>query len=143
MNLIVTPDVIISTLAAVLTLLMVVTGLLLAWGIFRFRLLGLTPVARHTIIASADEAMFVLDGQDRVIDCNRAAQELAEVPADAIIGRPISRVLPVWPALAALAGQGDAPAEITVHKVAESRTCSVRLSPVTDAQGQPAGRILV
>lgn len=76
--------------------LMAVTGALFALGIFRFRLLNLAPVARHTVIESMSDAMFVLDDRDRIVDLNWAAQQLIGLSATTVIGQSMDQVLRAW-----------------------------------------------
>ena len=61
--------------------------LFLAWGLFRFRLLELSPVARAIVIENLHEAVIVLDATDRVIDLNPAARTLFSAPPD-VVGKP-------------------------------------------------------
>lgn len=86
---------------------------LLAYAVFRVGLADLTPVARSAVVDAVDDAVFVLDGDDRVVDLNPAAETLLEghegsASGDAV-GRPVSEVAPD-PLLAA----GDDPGSVTV-----------------------------
>lgn len=64
-----------------------ITGLVLAWTLFRFRLFDLTPIAREMIIESMQDGMIVLDAQNRVIDLNPAAGEILGLNASQIVGK--------------------------------------------------------
>jgi PAS domain-containing protein len=52
----------------------------LVWGLFRFRLLGIRPVARSLVFETISEAVVVLDPLHRVVDANP--------PAERLLGRP-------------------------------------------------------
>jgi PAS domain-containing protein len=52
-----------------------VTGLAFTWGLLRYQLLNLSPIARNVVIDSMSDGMIVLDLQDRIIDLNPAAQK--------------------------------------------------------------------
>jgi hypothetical protein len=54
------------------------TGLLIAWALFRFRLLDLIPVAREAMIARMTDGVIVIDVSDRVIEINAAAAGTAQ-----------------------------------------------------------------
>nr|WP_276129787.1 EAL domain-containing protein [Rubrobacter indicoceani] len=64
-----------------------VTGLLLAWGLFRFGLLDMVPVAHHRIVESINDAVFVLDSRGRILDLNPATATLLNVPVPLAVGR--------------------------------------------------------
>lgn len=64
------------------------TGFVFAWGLFRFRLFDLLPVARGVVIENMADSVIVLDMLDRVIDVNPAAQRLIGLAEAEIIGQP-------------------------------------------------------
>jgi len=56
-----------------------VSGAIIAWGIFRFRLINLAPIARDSVIDSIENIVITLDATDRIIDTNPAAKKLFPV----------------------------------------------------------------
>lgn len=48
--------------------------IVLAIGVFRFQLLDVVPVARQTLVESLDDAVFVLDSEERVVETNPAGR---------------------------------------------------------------------
>ena len=78
-------------------LLSICAGVVYYWGIFRVRLLDLTPIAIRTVVESMSDAMVVLDIQERVVDLNTAALRLFNSMAASPIGLPVSEVLAGWP----------------------------------------------
>ena len=62
----------------------IVCGLLIAFGIFRLRLLDLVPVARDTLIENLSDGVIVLDARDRIVDLNPAAQKFLNLDVNAI-----------------------------------------------------------
>jgi signal transduction histidine kinase len=76
-----------------------VSNVLVAWGLLRFRLFDVVPIARDAVIEAIDDAMFVLDPQDRVVDLNPAARRLLDGRAAGSIGRPAADIVPGWPVL--------------------------------------------
>ena len=73
-----------------------ITGVALAWGLFRFRLLNIAPVARSTVIEGMPHGVVVLDAQGRIVDLNPAAASLlACVPVETV-GKPVTQVLSRW-----------------------------------------------
>lgn len=64
------------------------TGILIAWALFRYRFLDLNPIARNTIIETMADAVFVIDSKKRVVDANPAAMRLLG-NTESLIGLPI------------------------------------------------------
>ena len=64
-----------------------VAGVMFAWGLFRFRLLDLVPVARDLVIETMTDGLIVLDARDRVVDVNPPIANVIGLPAQKIIGQ--------------------------------------------------------
>ncbi|MCE1254285.1 MAG: diguanylate cyclase [Anaerolineae bacterium] len=77
-----------------------VVGLILTWGLFRQRLLDITPIARNKVLESIGDGVIVLDEKNRIVDVNPAACYLFDsdcnLPA-AFVGKDIREVLSLWP----------------------------------------------
>jgi len=76
-----------------------VTGLAMAWSLFRFRLLDIRPVARAVVFESINDAIIVVDEQSRIVDLNLAAQQLANRTASRAVGQAFTQVFAAWPEL--------------------------------------------
>jgi PAS domain-containing protein len=74
-------------------LIFVFSYLLLGWAIFRNRLLGVSPIARVTVVEAMPDAALVLDNADRVSDLNLAARRSLGLEPEHVIGHPIAEVL--------------------------------------------------
>src|SRR5207237_1026293 len=61
-------------------------NLVVAWGLFRRRLFGMAPVARHAVVESMADAVYVLDAEGRVVDLNPAAARAAGGEVQALVG---------------------------------------------------------
>jgi diguanylate cyclase (GGDEF)-like protein/PAS domain S-box-containing protein len=83
-------------------LLMMLSGVILALGIFRFRLLDLIPVARDALVETMSDGMLVLDGENRIVDINQAAKRLFNSGKEIRSGQPINDLCTDFPDLAAL-----------------------------------------
>lgn len=66
----------------------------LSWGVFRYRLFDLVPVARGAMVDRVSDGMIVLDTLGRVADLNPAAQEILGARAAYVIGRPLVDLVP-------------------------------------------------
>ena len=116
-------------------------GLTLLWAISRLQLFDLVPVARDTLVESMKDGVLVLDGQDRVVDANRAASEALGV--EPLIGKPAEAVLARWPDL--MEHVGDVTDTLTEIRVGDDppRDLDLRISPLFDRRGALTGRLIV
>lgn len=122
----------------------VVSGVALIWGVFRFGLLDIVPVARDAVIESMSDAVMVLDEQSRIIDLNPAAERIIGYPIREVFGRPAAQVLAQWPDL--LERYGDAinvRAEIVLHAGVQQLHFELCISPLHDRRGRLIGRLVV
>jgi PAS domain S-box-containing protein len=123
-----------------------INGLALAWGVYRYRILDLVPVANEAIIQSMSDAVYVLDAQSRIVSLNPAAQQVIGRPAAEVIGQPAQKALPPnWLALARrYQGVNQALAEISAEIVpGQIVYYDLRISPLHDQRGRQTGRLIV
>ena len=66
----------------------VVTGAALVWGLFRQRLVNLSPLARSVIVGTMADGVFVLDAFGHVADVNPAGARLLGSTHAHLVGRP-------------------------------------------------------
>ena len=72
----------------------------LTWGLYRYRLFGVVPVARDMVVDSMSDGVLVLDAQRRIVDLNAAAERYTGC-TPASLGRPVDGVVPWWTEAAA------------------------------------------
>jgi PAS domain S-box-containing protein len=118
------------------------TGLLMTWGIFRYGWLDVSPIARDLVIDNLNDGMLVLDAQERVIDLNPSLEQLLQLPADRMIGRPLEQLINTSPWLGVLNLAADTVEAKTALSI-DDRQFDWHVSPVTDRRGQFIGRLLV
>lgn len=53
-----------------------ITCIILAWGLFRHRLLDITPIARDKVLQFIGEGVIIVDARNHIVDINPAAQRL-------------------------------------------------------------------
>ena len=71
----------------------ILTGAVLVWGLFRERLIRLTPLARGVIVENMSDSVYVLDAFGRVTDVNPAGTALLETTRPQLVGRALADVL--------------------------------------------------
>jgi diguanylate cyclase (GGDEF)-like protein/PAS domain S-box-containing protein len=74
--------------------LFVPTVLLVAWGILRYRLLGILPMAPSMILHELKDGIVVIDSRERILYLNDLAEQLLQTPAEEAIGQPIGSLQP-------------------------------------------------
>jgi len=119
-----------------------VAGILCAWGLFRFRLFNLAPIARHALVENMQDGVLVLDQSDRVVDLNKSAQAFIGRTATELVGRPLAESWEAWSEVAASAIRGANQAEIRLGAGADWCRCEVKWSPLT-RRGETVGRLVV
>lgn len=74
-----------------------ITGIALAWSLFRLGLLDLVPVARNVVFEAISDGALVIDEHERVADLNAAAERILGLRAREAIGMAVHKALPCWP----------------------------------------------
>jgi PAS domain S-box-containing protein len=118
------------------------TVVFMVLAVFRFRLLGLRPIAHRRIFQTIGEGVVVLDLTGRVIDANLTAERLLGKPLVGMAGQPASAVLPAWAELVGRQG-GLGGAEVVEEIATAGRTHEVTVSSLTDHLGWPTGQLVV
>ncbi len=108
------------------------SGAVMAWGLFRRRLLNVMPVARAAVVESMGTGVVVVDALERVVDLNPAASRMVGWQQARAIGRPVAEVLGALRS-GGQAGCGDD----------GQRQYEVVSAPLTNARGRAIGRLVL
>jgi len=119
--------------------LFVLTGAVLVWGIFRFRLLDLAPIARSSVLATIQDGVLVLDPYRRVVNLNPAGQRALGVSATEAVGRRVETLLEVEPSVLQRAGGPAPPEEVVLGDCYYELTTA----PLRDRSGRETGRVVM
>ncbi|MFL5806122.1 MAG: histidine kinase N-terminal 7TM domain-containing protein [Roseiflexaceae bacterium] len=121
-----------------------ISAVALAWDLLRFHLFEIVPIARSTVLENMEDGVIVIDGRNRIIDINPAAQRATNQRADAVIGQPAEQVFADWRELVERYRLvNEAHDELTAEEGALSRSFDLRISPLYDRHGRLTGRIIV
>jgi PAS domain S-box-containing protein len=118
--------------------------IIIGFGIVRYRVFDLVPLARKQILETIPDPVIVLDHEDRIIDMNPALEEITGRKNKAIIGIAINEVLP-W--LRSYISKNEREKEqsletsILINGIAKHYDIKSRL--IHNSQGAFKGRILV
>ena len=119
-------------------------GLIIAWGIFRYKLFDVVPVARATVIETMDAGVMVLDLQDRVLDINPAFREIVNYSVQKTPVRTVVEVCGKIPELLnSCTDRSITHSEFVINKDGVPKVYEVFPSPLTDHKGILIGRLVV
>jgi signal transduction histidine kinase/ActR/RegA family two-component response regulator len=116
-----------------------ITSTLIAWALFKHRLLLLAPVARAALIERLEDRILVLDETGVIIDYNKAASITLELPAGRALGRPAAEMLARWPDLTDLISVPDTR---RLETVIAFRSYEASVFPVAE-HAQTRARVLI
>lgn len=118
-----------------------ITAIAIAWGLFRYELLDLVPVARDTVIEEMRDAVIVLDPEGRIADANEAARPILGNPDDTI-GMDAASVLPFDP-VPHLVDPDGGWQELTLDHDGQSVHYRLESTRIRDRRGKQTGTLLV
>jgi PAS domain S-box-containing protein len=120
------------------------SGLIVAYGLFRYRLLQIVPVARRAVVDGMPAAMLILDAKGQIADLNPAAQRLFRLGSRDVIGQPARQVLGPEEIVARYTGVPQADTDVEWGEGDERHVYRVTISPLGDDRaGTPARLVLV
>jgi diguanylate cyclase (GGDEF)-like protein len=115
--------------------------LIFSFGLFRYRLFDLKPIAREAVLDSMSDAVVVIDGQGRMLDANPAALRLLRSPLSDLLGAPAAQHLPFWPAVLRLLGDPAAAPE-TIVDGRRGQAHELRVGRISGKNQELAGAII-
>jgi PAS domain S-box-containing protein len=124
-----------------------VTGLIIAWGIFRYQLLDLVPIAQDILINSMQDGALVLDKRTRLVNCNPAAKKLFGWQT-APLGQLAVQIIPEWDVILELtqecgANQNGNFFEQRIQRDDQISYYEVRATPLIDHRKNPSGCLVM
>jgi PAS domain S-box-containing protein len=120
-----------------------ITVVAFAWGIFKFKLVNLAPVARETVVEKMRDGMVVLDAQDNIVDINPAVQSALGLSASQVIGRKAKDVFSNSTSLLErYENTREAQDEIVVDEDGSQIWYELRISPLLDSRDRLLGRVV-
>jgi PAS domain S-box-containing protein len=122
-----------------------ITGVGMAFALFRYHLLDMVPIARDVVIEGMKDGMIVLDASDRIVDINRAAEDILNLSGEGEpIGKQLVDVLTSWPELIErYQGVNEIQEEITLGEGESQRWYELNLSPLYDDRKNRVGQLII
>jgi len=84
-----------------------ISGLAFLWGIMRYQLLDLVPIAKEIVIHNLHDGIIVIDEARRILDINPTAARMVMKSPDELIGQSPDQVITWWSSLSDLQTGGD------------------------------------
>jgi len=121
-----------------------VSGLIIAWGIFRYRLFDIVPVARENIIENMADGLIVLDAQNRIADLNRTAKTIFGSSSARAIGQEAAAFFKDRPDFAQICcGRGRPPGELVMENDGQAKVFEVSILSLPDKRGKHTGLSII
>ncbi len=119
-------------------------GIVISWGIFRYRLFYTVPVARYKVIEGMNTGVIVLDIKGCIVDLNPAALNLLGCTTVRVVGRAAEKVFSGHPELLQLYNAGTtASGEMNADDNGTLMYYDVTVTPLADTNGRPLGQIML
>ncbi len=113
-----------------------VSGAVITWGLFRYRLFDIVPVAYANVIANMGDGIILLNVRGRIVELNPAAQRIFGVGTLEAAGRRCDEALPGWPISWDYSGSAELESDSGRHYEMYSST-------ITDDRSTLCGRLVV
>ena len=121
-----------------------VTGIALAWSLFRYELADLTPLARNVVIENMSDAVIVTDLQHHITDMNPAAERLLGRKLSDVAGQASVKAASAWAEqVQRFYNKTEAHEELALMIEGTEHYLDLRITQVTDRKGSPTGRLVV
>ncbi len=119
-------------------LLFVISNAVIAFGVFRFRLFSILPIAREALFETIEDVLILLDTEDGIVDANKTARQFLSAAGPNPVGIPIGTVFPE------LYSQFSTVTEIhTEIAGADNRFFDMKITPLYDRSRQYIGRLVL
>jgi len=76
-------------------LLLTISGIFFYWGLKRYELFDIAPIARTKLFEDLPDGVIVLDNMMRVVDLNISAQEYLQAD-NSVVGKPVTEAIEDW-----------------------------------------------
>lgn len=122
----------------------IVTGGVLVWGLYRERLVNLSPLARAAVVDNMADGVFVLDAFGRITDVNPSGAQLLDGSRAALVGRSLFELLPSSPTEpGSTTSEHETGPALSLGDDGNRRHFDVRQQALADRNGEPAGELVV
>ncbi len=120
-----------------------VTGALLSWGLTRFHLLDIAPIAYDTLFMNMTDGVLVLDDGNRIVNMNPAAKTILNAEHIGIGSHVMAIPMVTTDLVERIREPSGGRMELSFQNGQQTRWIDVRISKVLNRLGQIKGRLFV
>jgi diguanylate cyclase (GGDEF)-like protein/PAS domain S-box-containing protein len=117
-------------------------GTAFAVGIFKHRLLNLTPIARSMLVDNMRDGLVVLNNKERIVDVNPSFKKIIELPEENLMGALVEDVLRFWKELPVRAGTDEWTCEAALTKDGAPAYYELHVIRIRDWKKRPLGQLV-
>jgi len=117
------------------------TSAFMAWGLVRYHILDVVPIAHDMLFSCMSDGVLVIDEHGRIVNINPAALGLLGTKTD-VVGRRAAEVLQKWPDIAeCLRAARDGQTDVKIEIGEGYRWIDTRMSALVSRHGQALGSL--
>jgi diguanylate cyclase (GGDEF)-like protein/PAS domain S-box-containing protein len=121
-------------------LIFVLSGTVVVYALFRYRLLNLTPIAYQAVFDSLPDSIIVLNPKDEIVDANPSAEVILGKNKHTLIGNTIQSLFPNW---AELMEQYETTGQISLRYGNSFKHLEVRVAQLRNSRKDFVGYVLI
>ena len=119
------------------------SGIIFCFGLFRYQLLDIMPIARKALLKAIGDAVLVLDLQDRIVDKNSRADDLLEIGFGRVILQKAADVFPeIYDHMKKIKKQETDQIEIELGRDGNIKHFDLRVSPLFSGKDRHVGWLI-
>lgn len=119
------------------------TCLIYIWGVIKFKLVDLIPIAKEIVFNNLKNPIFILDGDNRVIDVSQYTINIFNLDKKKVVGQQIETVVESFPQIPnELFHFKESEYEVQLHITYEDKYFHVTSDFIKDAASRAIGRII-
>jgi signal transduction histidine kinase len=123
--------------------LFIFTGLIVTFGVIKYRIFDLVPFARNKLIETMDDGVLVVNSEGFIEDCNSAVHTIFKLQQKSIIREPFTKVFSNYKNfVTALEKGGSGQNDLEVNLYGTDKYYQVRVSPVFNRNNKISGHFI-
>ncbi|MBI9043149.1 MAG: diguanylate cyclase [Anaerolineaceae bacterium] len=121
-----------------------ISGLILFLSLLLYKLPSVLPLSQELIFESIEDGVLVTDEQNILINVNRAARKILNLPSERILGKPAQSIFRNWTTFSrAFQRWGESTFEIPIQVGNEEKFYSIKISAILNEDGKKVGRLII